>query len=217
MWAAFSEKADPKLVALLLEKGADPNHKNKTGETALTWAQRRGDTRVVALLKPGAAASQRDQAGPPTQLSSSHGQNLFAAIDKSLPMLQGAGPAVFRQRGCISCHNNMLPTMAAMMARTQGHKIDEAAINHEYDNLISILKRARELLVENGDNIPDLPITGPYVLMTLAARGYRADLLTDAAVHNLANKQSSDGSWAVWALRPPMEYGDIQTTAQAGG
>ena len=213
MWAAFTEKADPKLVALLLQKGADPDHKNKMGEAAVTWAQRRGDTRVVALLGPGKAASQRDQAGPTVQISSLQHQNLFAAIDKSLPILQKAGPAVFKQRGCISCHNNMLPTMAAIMARTQGHKIDEAAINQEYDNLLSILKPARELLVENGDNIPDLPITGPYVLMTLAARGYPADLLTDAAVHNLANKQSSDGSWTVWAPRPPIEYGDIQTTA----
>lgn len=214
MWAGSCDKADPKLVALLLQKGADRDHKNKMGETALTWAQRRGDTKVVALLGRGNAASQRDQAaGLPIEVSSSRGQNLFAAIDKSLPILQKAGPAVFKQRGCISCHTNMLPTMAAIMARTQGHKIDETAMNQEYDNLLSILKPARELLVENGDNIPDLPITGPYVLMTLAARGYPADLLTDAAVHNLANKQSSDGSWTVWAPRPPIEYGDIQTTA----
>jgi ankyrin repeat protein len=213
MWAAFSERAHPELVSLLLKNGADAEHKNKMGETALTWAQRRGDTKIVALLKPNGAASQPDLAGPPAQIRSFDRQSLFTAIDKSLPILQKAGPAVPKERGCISCHNNMLPTMTAIMARTHGHQVDETAINQEYTTLLSILKPAREVLIENGDNIPDLPITAPYALMTLAARGYPADRFTDAAVHNLANKQSVDGSWTVWAPRPPIEYGDIQTTA----
>jgi ankyrin repeat protein len=213
MWAAFSEQANPELVNILLKSGADLNHKNKMGETAWTWATRRGETKIVALLKPGAAAPEREQPAALTTVSFAEEQSLFAAIDKGLPMLQKAGPAVFQQRGCVSCHNNMLPSIAAMQARGQGHKIDEAAMEREQQSVLSILKPARELLLENGDNIPDLPMTAPYALMTLAAQGYRADLLTDAVVHNLANKQSADGSWTIWAARPPIEYGDIQATA----
>ena len=35
----------------LLALGADPNTKNQKGETALTWAMRRGYTPVVEVLK----------------------------------------------------------------------------------------------------------------------------------------------------------------------
>ena len=146
-------------------------------------------------------------------VSLTENRDLFAAVEKSLPMLQKAGPAVFKQRGCVSCHNNMLPAMAAGLARSQGHKIDEKAMELEHKSLLSLLKPARELLIENGDNIPDLQITAPYALMALAAQDHRPDGLTDAMVHNLANKQNTDGSWTIWAPRPPIEYGDIQATA----
>jgi squalene cyclase len=49
--------------------------------------------------------------------------------------------------------------------------------------------------------------------MALSEQGYRPDALTDAIVHNLANRQNNDGSWTLWAPRPPIEYGDIKATA----
>jgi ankyrin repeat protein len=213
MWAAYSDRARPELVKLLLRAGANTDHKNKMGETAFTWASRRGSTSVVSLLKDRAAPAEKKSEVSYTPVSLTENRDLFAAVEKSLPMLQKAGPAVFKQRGCVSCHNNMLPAIAATMARSQGHKIDEQAIEREHKTLLSLLKPARELLIENGDNIPDLQITAPYALMTLAAQEHRADGLTDAIVHNLANKQNADGSWTIWAPRPPIEYGDIQATA----
>jgi squalene cyclase len=103
--------------------------------------------------------------------------------------------------------------MAASFARTHGHRVDEKALEGEHLRLLSVLKPARELLIENGDNIPDLQITGTYALLALKAQGHKPDALTDAAVNNLANKQNLDGSWTLWAPRPPIEYGDIQATA----
>jgi ankyrin repeat protein len=213
MWAAFSDRAHPDLVKLLLASGANAGHKNKLGETAFTWASRRGSTSVVRLLIDHAAPAETKLETVYAPVSLTENRDLFAAVDKSLPMLQKAGPAVFKQRGCVSCHNNMLPAMAATLARSQGHKIDEQAIELEHKSLLSLLKPARELLVENGDNIPDLQITAPYALMSLAAQDHCPDGLTDAIVHNLANKQNTDGSWTIWAPRPPIEYGDIQATA----
>jgi len=119
-----------------------------------------------------------------------------------IPILQKGGPEVFKQRGCVLCHNNMLPAMGAGTARKQGHKTDEVAIDREQKSLLSLLKPASELLIENGDNIPDLQTTAPYALMALAAQGYRPDTVTDALVHNLANKQNVDGTWSIWAVRP---------------
>jgi ankyrin repeat protein len=212
MWAAASERAHTETVKLLLDAHADVNHKNKMGETALAWATRRGDTPIVPLLKSAGAGFVAAASAETTAPTLNNG-NLFSRIEQSLPRLQQAGPAVFKQRGCVSCHNNMLPTVAATLARAHGHRIDEKAIEGEHLRLLSVLKPARELLVENGDNIPDLQITGPYALLALDAHGHKPDGLTDAAVNNLANKQNNDGSWTIWAPRPPIEYGDIQATA----
>lgn len=210
MWAAYSDRARPELVKLLLESGANADHKNKMGETAFTWAARRGGTSVVSILRGHAPAGEKTSYAP---VSLTQNRDLFAAVERSLPMLQQAGPAVFKQRGCVSCHNNMLPAIAAALARSQGHKIDEQAMEREHKTLLSLLKPARELLIENGDNIPDLQITAPYALMTLAAQEHCPDGVTDAVAHNLANKQNADGSWTIWAARPPIEYGDIQAAA----
>jgi ankyrin repeat protein len=213
MWAAYSDLPDPELVKCILKAGADAGHKNKMGETAFVWAERRGNTNVVSLLGSRTPATTKKSEAVLAPVSFSENRDLYLAVEKSLPALQQSGPAIFKQRGCVSCHNNMLPAIAAALARGQGHKIDEQAMEREHKTLLSMLKPARELLAENGDNVPDLQITGPYALMALAAHGHQPDSLTDALVINLANKQNSDGSWTVWAPRPPIEYGDIQSTA----
>ena len=213
MWAAYSEHPRPRVVKLLLAAGADSGHKNKLGENASVWASRRGTTSIAGLLNVPAAPAGQQPDAPYAAVSLSENRDLFASVDKSLPMLQKAGAPVFKQRGCVSCHNNLLPAMAAGLARSQGHRIDEKAMEFEHKTILSLIKPAREMLIENGDSIPDLQITAPYVLMALAAQDHRPDSLTDAIVHNLANKQNIDGSWTIWAPRPPIEYGDIQATA----
>ena len=144
MWAAFSEHPRPDVVKLLLASGANAGHKNKMGETAFLWASRRGATTVVSLLKDPAALVETKPAAVYAPVSMSANRDLFSAVDKSLPMLQKAGPAVFKQRGCVSCHNNMLPAIAAAMARVQGHRIDEKAMELEHKTLLSLLNPARE-------------------------------------------------------------------------
>lgn len=213
MWAAYSDLDRPHFVTMLLDAGADINHKNKMGETALTWAARRGETRTVELLRShaginteAAVDAQRPAAMPAPSL------DVVSAIDKALPLLQKGGPAVFKDKGCVSCHNNMMPSMAVSMAQNRGHAVDEKALRKDQATMLSVLRPARELLVENGDNIPDIPLTGSWVLLALAAENYGADAVTDALSHNIAMKQRADGSWSNWAPRPPIQYGDIQPT-----
>jgi ankyrin repeat protein len=67
MWAALNEAGDPTLVEELLRLGVDPEIRNQAGETALTWAVRRGNTRVIEVLrrandrKPGVLVSSRGE------------------------------------------------------------------------------------------------------------------------------------------------------------
>jgi ankyrin repeat protein len=51
MWAAYNEHDNPGIIQALLDKGADINLKAKNGDTALTWAMRKGNNATVALLK----------------------------------------------------------------------------------------------------------------------------------------------------------------------
>ena len=40
-----------------------------------------------------------------------------AALKKILPLIETSGEAVFKSRGCVSCHNNSLPAMTVALAR----------------------------------------------------------------------------------------------------
>jgi hypothetical protein len=64
-----------------------------------------------------------------------------------------------------------------------------------------------------SDVVPDVPATGPYILLGMAADAYPGDAYTDAIVFNLAAKQFPDGSWRPWAPRPPIEFSPVTSTA----
>lgn len=51
MWAVYNEHDNPEIIQALLDRGANVNWKAKNGETALTWALRKGSTKTAALLK----------------------------------------------------------------------------------------------------------------------------------------------------------------------
>lgn len=55
MWAAYNEHDNPAIIQALLDKGADVHLKAKNGDTALSWAMRKGNTATVALLKKAGA------------------------------------------------------------------------------------------------------------------------------------------------------------------
>jgi ankyrin repeat protein len=50
MWAAYNETDRPEIVQLLLDNGALPQVKNEKGQTALSWASKKGNTKTVELL-----------------------------------------------------------------------------------------------------------------------------------------------------------------------
>ena len=138
-----------------------------------------------------------------------------AAVEKGIAVLQPTGPTFFKKSGCVSCHHQAMPAMATGMARERGFAFDEKIANQEIKTVIAFLKPAREVLIEGSDIVPDIPASGGYLLMGLAAQKYPADDTTTAIVHNIAMKQNLDGSWTGWSPRPPIELGDIRVTALA--
>jgi ankyrin repeat protein len=55
MWATQDEYDNPGIIQAFLKKGARVNLKAKDGSTALYWAQKKGNTATVALLKKAGA------------------------------------------------------------------------------------------------------------------------------------------------------------------
>ncbi len=209
---AAGDYTEPETIRLLLEKGADVNVKGKDGRNALAWARQRGDTQTVRILKeagthddaPGAAATTAEKTG---------GYGLQQAVEKALTVLQTAGPPVVKQRGCITCHNQSIPAMAVSLARQQGFAVNEQIARQELKATVAVLGPHREDLLQHIGSVPVAPEVASYALIGMAAEKYPGDRLTDAVVHDLAQKQRRDGSWLSGDSRPPIEQSDFSSTA----
>ncbi len=214
MWAALSEHDDPAPLRLLLAAGANANVRNKKGESALAWARRRGDTAIVRTLL---AAGASDEPAPvlPAAPQNAPLPEIDASVMKSLKLLQKSAGQFFSVSGCVSCHNQSIPQMVAVMAQQRGLAVDETFAGQIRKQVSSIIKPGKLPLLEMADVVPDIAGGAPYILLGMAAAGYQPDEFSDAVVLNLAAKQFPDGSWRPWAPRPPLEFSPVTSTALA--
>jgi len=219
MRAALSyEPGSASVVEYLLAKGAATSPKNETGETALSFARRFGDTPVVSLLR---------KAGATEVISTSAVQPLVpvrndarAAIARSLPLLQKIGAPLMQQLKCISCHHNSLPALTVAMARTRGIAVNEAAARKEYETALEMTKGRRNRTNLLGTGVPDI---NPYPLIGIAAERGEASTISNAAhsfateamVHHVSTRQEPSGRFRGQDYRPPQEYTEITFTATA--
>jgi ankyrin repeat protein len=197
-----------RMVQWLLSKGVDPNATNDRGNTAYLLAARVGIASTLELLKKAGAMEVKEEmpkpaAGAPT---------VEAALKKILPLIESSGEAVFRSRGCVSCHNNSLPAMTVALARKKGFAVNEEQAKKEVAFAASTDLPYLEPM-RLGSTIGGGADTLGYTLMGMAAAGYPADALTDAHIHYFSNYQLGDGSWRTTSYRPPEEYGAFTTTA----
>ena len=199
-----------RLVDWLLAKGVDPNAKIDRGDTAYLLAARMGSPSTLPLLAEAGAEEVREQWPKPAAGAS----DARAAVKKILPLLEKSGEAVFKSRGCVSCHNNSLPQMAVALAKRKGFTINEQHAKKELEFAVATDKPYFESM-RVGSTIGGGSDTLGYTLMGMAAAGYPADALTDSHIHYLSINQFPDGAWRTTSYRPPEEYGPFATTAVA--
>ena len=125
-----------------------------------------------------------------------------------------SGEAVFKSRGCVSCHNNSLPAMTVALARKKGFLVNEEQARKELGFAVATDLPFLEPM-RLGSTIGGGTDTLGYTLMGMAAAGYPADALTDSHIHYLSIYQFPDGAWRTTSYRPPEEYGPFTTTAVA--
>jgi ankyrin repeat protein len=216
MWAAYSENVSVETVKLLLEKGAKIDAKAANGETPLSLAQKRGHTDIVKLLG-GADPSQTAESAAPSEKPQPHADadQIRAAAEKGLALLQKTGPTFFTQSGCVACHQQTVASLAVAEARQRGLKLDDATAREQLKITALTSQSYRERFLQRVDHPAGSAPSVGYLLLGMAAESYPADETTDAMILELAGRQQTDGSWTAFGHRPPIEYSRIGATALA--
>lgn len=217
MTAASSERAGPATLRLLLDRGADPNAENSEGERPLDWAIYRSDQRKIEVLEQYGAArgdGPRRTSFPPPEPGGIADRR--TSLSRSVPLLLKTAPPIFQNRGCVSCHNNTLPAVAAATTRRKGIEVDEHLVQKNLDDILAVFKPGADRMMQGEQSIGGIVLTAGYVSMALAAEGHPLDKVTAALTHWVAASQMPDGSWLGNGVsRPPMEESTISHTTMA--
>nr|HEV7953661.1 ankyrin repeat domain-containing protein [Candidatus Acidoferrales bacterium] len=212
MLVSACDEATPDTVKRLIAGGADVNAKNPRGQTALDFARARGKTAVVDLL----AESGAKDSGTPTapQLVFKPAGSVREAVQRSIPLLQHTDVTFAQKSGCISCHNNTFTAVSVASAREKRIPVNENIVQAQMKVYGTYIESWRERVLQ-GVGIPGDADTISYVLVAMGAEHYPADPATDAMVRFLKNHQRPDGSWIIFAQRPPIEASDIEVTVNS--
>jgi ankyrin repeat protein len=225
VWPAYDETGDPSAALALLEHGVDINEPSSSGSTALSWALKRGNTRLVELLRSKGATEEskglKKKAVPSHALpSDTAGQDrmLRDGVQRALGLLQRSSDGFLdngfvKKSGCVSCHQQTLSAVAFARARERGFQLDETSLARQLTVQQFHWSKTRDAAYEMQPPQPDPPIVIGYGLQGLHALGYQPDELTAAMSWYLAETQLPDGSWPGLDFRPPMEAGQIMGTA----
>jgi len=212
MLVAACDEASVDTVKRLIAGGADVNAKNPHGQMALDFARGRGKTAVVDLLVASGAKDSGESAV--RQLDYKPASSVREAIERSVPLLQHTDVQFAQKSGCISCHNNTFTAVTVSSARQKQIAVNENIAQSQMKAYGSYIESWRERVLQEV-GIPGDADTISYLLVALAAERYTPDAATDAMARFLKNHQKSDGSWIIFAHRPPIEASDIEVTANS--
>lgn len=135
------------------------------------------------------------------------------AVQKAVALLLPSGPTFFRQTGCLSCHNNSIPSMAATRAKAAGIPVDAELAAHPAKAAIASWSPRADSLPIGAATVGGLTANVAYGLVALADERTPRNLTTDAAAVGLARVQAPNGSWFIPDSRPPLGGGAIKWTA----
>jgi ankyrin repeat protein len=201
VFAVATDHANPKIVQLLLAKGA-------VREPAVDWARRYNDPAILPLfgLTPTKPASVEPAAAP--------GRNVREAIAKSLATTQGPATNFLGTGGCLSCHAQHLNGLAVAAAKPLGIPADYELETREGHATAMLRGSIEQQLFQVQD--PSAGVDSQqFSLMQMAGSGVPPTLATDSLVHHIAAMQRKEGDWPNYGpVRPPLEDGGFSHTAE---
>ena len=230
VFAGYNDRGDSTLARLLVSHGADLNSANDAGETALSFALKRGeDTPLVRYLRASGArpppASVRPKSVPSRELPAGDAARtalVRESAQRAVNLLQRGGKTfldngfVREQAKCISCHQQELPEVAFGLARERGLRVDELELGRQLHAQFSIMwGPTAEAARQMQRPFPAAPDNAGFGAEALSTLRFPRDDTIDALNSYVLNVQRPDGSWLPMSLRPPMEDGVMTTTAWA--
>jgi len=129
---------------------------------------------------------------------------ISAAVDSGLKIVQKAAFNYAEKRSCFSCHHQTLPMLAMTEARRFGAEIDTALLQEQATYTHDFYKD-RTGKVAAGEGVGGRSMTVAYSLWTLDIAGRKPDAVTRALTSYLLTRQEKDGRWKTQSHRPPLE------------
>ena len=208
--AVSSDRPDPRIVRLLLAKGADPSLKSKNGETAVDWANKYQNPEVLDAL---GARRKTAAAIPGALLPVKNPDNLKGALEKGVAQLQKSSARFLDTGGCVSCHAQNLTGWAVQTARANGAKVDLVMETGQAQLAASLVGALEQKLLQLVDPSPGVEGM-EYSVFQMAAAGIPPGPEVDAIVSHIAAGQRKEGDWPNYGtVRPPLEDGSFAHTA----
>jgi hypothetical protein len=141
-----------------------------------------------------------------------------ASVSKGVARVLDVAPSFRGKTGCISCHHNAMPSLAAGTAQRKGIEIDQERARANRNDLLGFFKNASARMMLGDPAVRGEALTTGYAQLGLVAEGHPADNVTATMTHWLLARQMPDGRWLGNGLnRPPSEYSTISHTAIAAG
>jgi hypothetical protein len=201
IWAVATDHADPRIVKLLLEKGA-------AREPAVEWARRYQNPAILPLF--GLAPTKPADPLPAAASSRSASE----AIGKALAFSQPTAEKFLENGGCFSCHAQYLNGLAVSTLKPLGVQADYDLESRQAHAGAALNSGLEQQLFQVQD-----PVTGvdglEFNLLEMAAAGMPPTMSSDAMVHHIAAMQRKEGDWPnYFEARPPIEDGSFSHTAK---
>jgi hypothetical protein len=132
-------------------------------------------------------------------------ERIKAAVLKSIPLLEtGAKGSMTERKQCFTCHNQGLPIMALVTARSRGLEIDDEHLRTQLRFIAAFLAKNKENYLSGKGQGGQVDTAG-YALWTLAGGGWKPDETTAAVSEYFLLYQKDSEHWRSSSRRPPSE------------
>ena len=201
VFAVATDHANPRIVELLLAKGA-------AREPAIDWVQRYQDPAILPLF--GLSASKPAA----SSLAAEQDRTAREAVTKALAFSQPPATKFLATGGCLSCHAQHLNGLAVSAAKPLAIPADYQLEAREAQATAVLRGGIEQQLFQVQDPAAGVD-SQEFSLMQLAASGVAPTLAIDSLVHHVAAMQRKEGDWPNYgAARPPLEDGGFSHTAK---
>lgn len=215
MLSIATDHATPETVQVLVAAGTDLGAKDAYGATAMDWAARFQNPRIIQILQKAGmpAVSLPEAPHPPT---GSEPKTTSEAIARSVKLFTDSGPSFFKEGGgCSGCHHQIPYGRAYATLHRQGFAT-EPSLQRTFLDSVTAIRPGLLSGLPLMDGPPGDLDSVLYPIMTLVRLQQPANTLTDAAVHYVAARQQPSGAWMQDGIaRPPIEDSNIMRTTFA--